>query len=105
MKKFVTIISMFTDGLAYQVEVDDVPVRQMLSLAWEQTNRDHRPLGKMVCSTTMGDLMLAEGKYFLVDAAGFKEFTPEQALKWQRLDSRDASMGFDWVAKNTTHLT
>ncbi len=81
----------------------DVPVgatpEAMLNAAYAITNCDDRPLGRQVCATTAGDIMVLDGQHYLVDRFGFTALTLVQSAAIQKLSSRDTSMGFDWLVK------
>lgn len=81
-----------------RVPVGETPT-QTLEHAFVLTNRDDRPHGRSVCSTSVGDIMQLEGAHYFVDLVGFKEITPAQSLAIQRLTSRDTGMGWDWLVE------
>ena len=90
-----------TYNLAYQVSVPNHPDRAvMLDYAFCHTNSDDRPLGRQVCSTSVGDLMLVKGEYWLVDNVGFRMLDEQQAVAWQKITVRDTSAGWDFCVKN-----
>ncbi len=102
--KTVTIVSRWTDNFTYTVEVNAGEPAAMLEQAFAMTNRDNRPLGNKVCSTSVGDLLSVDGRRYVVEPCGFVEVTAEQAEAWKKLDSRDAHMGFNWVQQHQTEL-
>lgn len=93
MKVSVIIISMLSKLLGhrkpftYSVSVEKGnTVRQTLAHAYALTNHDLRPLGSECCATSPGDLMLHGGKYYLVQATGFKRLKPKDAMTHMALD-------------------
>ena len=100
----VGIISIHTkrgpDNFEYEVEVTNKgTIEAMLEAAFEQTNLDNRPLGNQVCSTSAGDIMTLGGKHYLVLNMGYQPLSLEESMQIQKLDSRDTSMGYDWLVK------
>jgi len=98
----VTIISRWTDNLVYSVTVAQgwgETVEDALHSAFNLTNQDDRPLRKQVCSTSVGDLMIVNGEYWLVDRSGMKKLDEQQAIAWQQIDARDAHDGWDWCVQ------
>lgn len=85
---------------SYPVAVKTGPVGEMLEEAFWRTNRDDRPLRNSVCSTTAGDLMRVDGRYFLVERCGFKEVSEAEACKIRTLTSRETSWGYDDMKQN-----
>lgn len=95
-KTTVTITSLWTDGFTYSVEVRTGEPLSMLEEAFCITNRDDRPLGSKVCSTSVGDLLAIGERYWVVEPASFIEINAEEAARWRRTDSRDVHMGFSF---------
>lgn len=95
-KTTVTITSLRTDGFTYNVEVSTGEPMDMLEEAFAITNRDDRPLGRKVCSTSVGDLLAIGERCWVVEPDGFAEISAEEAARWKRTSSRDAIMGFNY---------
>lgn len=96
---WVTIMSRWTDNLTYQVPVQATTPERAVEEAFGLTNLDKRPHGNSVCATSVGDLLFVQGRYFVVEPVGCKEITAEQAIEWQKVDHRDAHMGFERCAR------
>ena len=92
--KSIGIVSRWTDNFSYSVEVPAGTVPAMLSNAWAKTNRDDRPLGNKVCSTSIGDLLIVDGRHFIVEPFGFTEVSAADAEAWKLVPERDAHFGF-----------
>lgn len=70
---------------------------QTLEIAWNHTNMDTRPLGRKVCSSSVGDIFILNGEHWFCNSSGFRKITPEQSLQVQNLTSRDTLFGWDWL--------
>jgi hypothetical protein len=89
-----------TDNFTYEVQVPDGTVPQdALAHAYAMTNEDNRPHGKEVCSTSVGDIMVFDGRHYFVDMMGFKQVTLRQSEIIQKLTSRELCFGFDAIPK------
>jgi hypothetical protein len=53
-----------------------------------------------VPSTSVGDLIIVNGTIFLVDNAGMRQLTNNEAIAWQKISTRDAIFGWDFCTKN-----
>lgn len=103
---FVTIISICSkhdneSNRVYTVEV--VPGRndeETLEIAWNHTNLDNRPFGRLVCSSSVGDIFILNGQHWFTDRTGFRRITPQQSFKIQQLTSRDTLFGWDWLTEH-----
>ena len=106
----VTVISLWSkcegvrgheNNATYEVEVpaggDHI---QTLERAFARTNQDDRPKGHEVCSTSSGDILVLDGRHYLVENSGYHELTLTESEMVQKLTSRDTSLGFDFMAKN-----
>jgi len=72
----------------------------MLDAAFYLTNRDDRPLGNRVCSTSSGDIMVLDGQHYLVEDLGFHKLTLVESEQIQKLTSRDTALGYHFMAKH-----
>ena len=104
----VTIISIWSkapeigrhDNYTYTVQVPRASSAQgTLEQAFLRTNVDDRPYGQECCSTTAGDMMLLDGKFYLVENTGFRFLTVPQAEAIKKLTSRDTSWGLEGLVK------
>lgn len=75
-------------------------VERTLSEAFSMTNRDDRPMGQQVCSTSSGDIMVLNDEHYLVERDGFRKLTLEQSEQIQKLTSRDTSFGYEFMKKH-----
>ncbi len=80
-----------------------------LEAAFAATNRDDRPHGNLVCSTSVGDVMELDDKFYLVAGHGFFSMDPghgftaltkEEADRAMLLTSRDTGCGYAYLKKN-----
>lgn len=72
----------------------------MLEAAFRLTNRDDRPLGGEVCSTSSGDIMILDGQHYLVEDFGYHKLTLAQSEQIQKLTSRETSFGYNFMAEH-----
>jgi len=72
---------------------------QTLEIAWNHTNLDNRPLGRQVCSSSVGDIFILNGEHWFCDSSGFVKITPEQSIQVQNLTSRDTLFGWSWLVE------
>ena len=98
--KSVVITSRWTDNYTYTVDVPAGSVIDMLNAAFALTNRDDRPFGNKVCSTSIGDILSVDDRCFIVEPCGFVEVSKDTSVAWERIDPRDAHMGFAYCAEH-----
>ncbi len=90
-----------SENFEYEVAVPPAAtVEGTLDKAFILTNQDDRPHGNRCCSTSVGDVMVLEGRHYLVEGRGFKELTPQESAAVQALTSRDTSFGYEYLKKH-----
>ena len=100
--KTVTILSLWTrrrdPKRIHQYDVS-VPAAQtvedILEAAYAETNRDGRPLAKVVCSTTAGDVMTLDGTHYLVAGTSFRLLTGEEVT--HEIELADTLDWYEWA--------
>jgi hypothetical protein len=109
--KHVTIMSIWTkrnaadEPFTYSLPII-LPLAELdeeqaaLGAAFAATNNDDRPHGRQCCSTSAGDIMIVDGKYFLVEGHGFEPITFEQSVQIRHLTSRETSFGLQDMLDN-----
>lgn len=101
----VTIISIWSKRhrndppVRYDVSAQGDTVNATLERAFALTNVDNRPLALQVDATTTGDIMLLDGKHYLVEDQGFHELTEAEAQRIEHLGSEVTSKGYDWLVR------
>lgn len=108
-KTRVTIISIWNKltnnppgepAFRYDILVPKGTRKETLDRAYGITNVDERPLPTQVCATTAGDVMILNGKYYLVDPIGFHPLTEAEAGKIEReLSPLQTTYGYAWLVK------
>lgn len=107
--KIVTIISLWSKlrkplppppPIQYDVLAQDGDVATTLEDAYAVTNMDGRPMGRQAWATTTGDMMLLDGKHYLVEPHGFRELTDAEAQAIKQLDCRETCGGYDRLVEN-----
>lgn len=87
-----------SENVVYTV---DVPAEgsdtDIMERAFMRTNSDDRPMGRRACSTTAGDLMVVDGRHYLVESTGFSALREDQAKAAQALFSSATSLGFNYL--------
>lgn len=63
--------------------------------AFRSTNCDNRPHSNSLCSTSAGDVMSLDGRFWLIEPVGFKELNLREFDTICDLTSRDTSFGYD----------
>ena len=107
--KVVTIISLWSAlgraaaPVRYDVLAEDGDVETTLQDAYEYTNVDGRPMAKEACATTAGDMLVLDGRHYLVDPFGFHELTQAEAQKILKLSVLATRWGYDQLLRD--HLT
>jgi len=105
--RIVTIISLWSNlrwhapAIRYDVLAQGSDVDATLEDAFSVTKRPGRPMRGRACSTTAGDLMVLDGRHYLVEPQGFHELTDAEAQAIiEELSPLDTSWGYDWLANN-----
>jgi hypothetical protein len=105
-KKIVTIISLWSTlrwpipPVQYDVLAQDDDVASTLEDAFATTNMDGRPMGKQACATTAGDMMVLDGKHYLVEPSGFHKLTEAEAHAIAQLHVLQTCWGYERLVEN-----
>lgn len=103
--KIVTIISLWSKlrwhapAVRYDVLAQGSDVDATLENTFSVTNRPGRPMGRQACSTSAGDLMVLDGRHYLVEPQGFHELTDAEAQAIEELSPVDTWWGYDRLVK------
>lgn len=105
----VTIISLWSKaapGQSSNVKYDvTVPrsseVNVMLEAAFCLTNAPDRPMGCPACATTAGDIMVVDGRPYLVEPHGFHPLTQAESERIQQLTCLQTCFGYDNLVRSS----
>jgi hypothetical protein len=104
MKQVTIVLVGFDTRITYALPVESDSVEGALNEAFTKSQHDAPEsfvsFNRLpIRSSSVGDIFMIDGRNFIVNRVGFVEVSTVVAIAWQKIPSRDVSMGWEWCKK------